>query len=187
MGMDSDKKWMKVKGIAPNIWKPENEVKVVKKATPLKNAKYTRALLGISDTVSWKISCTSNDKEDITITNVDSDPNGTGKALVERIPSPVFFKVIGNNIYITASTIPDQIYGLKFRFQGVQEDILSTPQKSDFKNKMGFDIQGYLTEYGAYFNARMNKKRMNLERGVERWINATNPWELLSDQSSKQS
>ncbi len=79
------------------------------------NERYIRVLLGLAELydfpeedVKVKIKCLNQE--------------------IQRVTSPLYFKVIGNTIYLTASQIPDKIYGQQFEFSTDDKKmIISSP------------------------------------------------------------
>lgn len=98
----------------------------------------------------------------------------------ERYASPVFFKIIGNRIYITAKQPDWRIFGHKFKFtnQGyTKEKNNKSPRKgrSDYISTLTaaeeseFDMADFLNEFMLYYNNNYDKgklrKRYRMEAG----------------------
>lgn len=76
---------------------------------------------------------------------------------IERFASPVFFKVIGNTIYIVAKRIDDGIYGKEFSFNGNEKTVqLKTPENGSF------DIDDFM----EYFLDRFNNRHISDGKNV---------------------
>ena len=89
-------------------------------------------------------------QKNITISGVEAG--------IERIPSPVFFKIIDNNIYFIIQKIDDELYEKKFTFKGCgKSGTLPTPGRSDFDNS-SFDTVAFMSEYVGYCNEKYKKK-----------------------------
>lgn len=155
--IDNEKAWMKQQGIAPVIFKSDNnKMKYDRKD---ENSRYVRAFMGMASTQSWKGEVKS---ETISI----SDP----KKEIERIESPVYFKIIENNIYFIIREIPDEIYGKVFQFSGRKTGRLKTPEKSDFTDNR-FDAEAFMSAYVSYYNS--NKK---LDKELKQKIGPVREW-----------
>ena len=80
---------------------------------------------------------------------------GSGKSKLERVSSPIFFKVIKNDVFIVAFEIPDELYDAEFA-------------ETDYR----FDIQDFMDKYVAYYNGKLRKKiQIDSNKEVEK-INA---------------
>lgn len=127
--MGNEKAWMKQNKIAPIVstsgkkWheNPENQ-----------EAFYVRALLGVGEHIEFQA---NPGRVKVTIENADKGSDS--KKIIERFSSPVYFKVIGSMVYISAKRIDDNIYGKTFRFSSdMGTGTLRVPEKdqlpSDF-------------------------------------------------------
>ena len=78
------------------------------------------------------------------------------------MPSPIYFKIIKNIVFIAAKKIPEKIYGRTFKFSSCWESgTISTPSKEQLiDNATGeaFDIQTFLKEYVDYYNGVLRTK-----------------------------
>lgn len=145
--IDNEKAWMKQKGIAPAYSKNNNNDD--KHDRRDKNSRYVRALLGLSGTQSW---ASERGRVSISI----KDP----KNKIERISSPVFFKIVGNDVYFIINKIPEEVYNQEFKFEGSgKAGILKTPSKDQFKNG-AFDVETFMSEYINYFNKKYDSVKM---------------------------
>lgn len=75
------------------------------------------------------------------------------KVVVERIPSPVFFKIINNNIFFVIENIADELYGIEFN--ELKKGKVKMPERSDFDNS-SFDTVAFMSEYVEYCNENNN-------------------------------
>ena len=176
-GINNEKAWMKQKGIAPIIAKEENKKK---QDVQDKNPYYVRALLGIGEHIQFinDINMPS-DKATITIKDKLSE--------VERFPSPIFFKVVRNVVFIVARRIDPIIYDREFSFtssisKGHNEKaegsinvsktgtIKTLPEK--LLDEKSFDIDDFLDSYVKHYNGKLrenvNKINHNVKVGVIR-------------------
>lgn len=129
----NEKEWMKKKGISPAIG-------CKLKLSPQEEAQpnyYVRALLGTASNVSYLVSVNSSQRMSITISSKE----------IERAPSPIFFKIIGNNILAVASQVDERLYDKQFTFKGKYTDTLPTPPKS-----INFDADAFLAAFADHFN-----------------------------------
>ena len=93
---------------------------------PPEQAMYVRALLGTGEIVTVK---TKGTKEtfDVDVANVDLDPKAQ-QPVIERFPSPIFFKVVGNKAFFVGKRIDQVIFDKKFAFSaGENTAVLTTP------------------------------------------------------------
>ena len=151
LSIDNEKAWLKQKGIVPIIEKNGKTDRVDK------NPRYVRALLGVGAGMSFI------QKDGKRLKVKINHKKGDGDA-IERMDSPVKFKIIGNKVFITAEEVPEEIYGRMFEFQnkernwdGNKRGSLMTPSKEDFKDGK-FDIQTFLACYVNYYNSRKLRK-----------------------------
>ena len=151
LSIDNEKAWLKQKGIVPIIEKNGKTDRVDK------NPRYVRALLGVGEGMSFI------QKDGKRLKVKINHKKGDGDA-IERMDSPVKFKIIRNKVFITAEEVPEEIYGRMFEFQnkernwdGNKRGSLMTPSKEDFKDGK-FDIQTFLACYVNYYNSRKLRK-----------------------------
>lgn len=160
IGIGNEKAWMKKEGISPNISKPKNE----KRGDVSKSEEYyyVRAFLGTTTALRYATGYDSGNKLSkkgkvtITIESNDSDK-------LERVASPIYFKVIKNVVFIVAFEIPEELYGAEFMFDGKDfrniEGKIKTPSKKVFaKTNNRFDIQDFMDKYVEYYNGPLRKK-----------------------------
>lgn len=98
----NEKAWMKQKGIAPSLGKETNQID--------ETSRYVRALFGICEAIDFKNSL-SNSKDKVKV-KIKEHSNE-----IERLNSPVLFKVINNYVYFIGTQINDEIYGKTFEFE----------------------------------------------------------------------
>ena len=148
--------------------------------------RYIRLLLGFGASMSWLqpvAECYNehNDKfyspnrevisvEDIT--NTEEDKN------IARCPSPIFFKIIGSNIYFTANNPNEKTFERKFKFTntGYEQNGERRGRRKDNSDSIDtlksdeaklFDMADFLTKYKGYYNNNINKFRRNLRFPIE--------------------
>ena len=128
-GFGNEKAWLKQKQIAPALGKnvDQNDEK----------SRYVRALFGIGEEIEFKNSLVdANDKVSVKIK--DSE----GK--IERLNSPVFFKVINNTVYYIGMPINEEIYGKTFTFSSsMGRGEISVPRKEDLPEDFINDFMHY--------------------------------------------
>lgn len=160
IGIGNEKAWMKKNGISPNISKPQNKHNEEKGKT--EEYYYVRAFLGTGTTIQYASGYTDESykkldkKVPVLIASTDSDK-------LERVSSPIFFKVIKNVVFIVASEIPDELYGAEFEFNGSKYNgvigKIKTPSREVLaKTDNRFDIQDFMDKYVAYYNGELRKK-----------------------------
>ena len=103
-GIDNEKAWMKQNGLAPIV----GSRAVQQEQNP--NPHYVRAFLGTSETIRYKA-----ENGGVTI-KIEHDVPITEPGKLERVPSPIFFKIIKNVVFIVAKPVLAEIYGQKFKF-----------------------------------------------------------------------
>lgn len=111
---------------------------------------YVRALLGVCDHIGAG-------KTEVKIVSVDDNFDLSSNVVIphdlpemkdrpiQRLDSPVFFKVIDNRVYFIANLINDEIYGKRFVFytNTGKNEILTVPSES----KLGEDFVDAFIEY----------------------------------------
>lgn len=111
--IDNEKAWLKTKGIAPALKSAANRKRVKenkKNFADSCNAKYVRALLGLSPKLEY-LNPYNENKSKVLIEIHDKSNE------IARTDSPIFFKIIGNFVFICANRIPKEIYGKSFSFK----------------------------------------------------------------------
>lgn len=135
--------------------------------------RYVRALLGIGKTMAWLEPETEQKnnshskpwRESIEIERVAGNP-------IERYASPVFFKIVGKKIYITANQPKPEIFGCEFSFinEGYikkENDKVISPREGNGKDKSistlskeegeNFDMKDFLQQFMRYYNGNIYK------------------------------
>lgn len=159
VSIDNEKAWMKQNGIAPALAKPENERRTERQD---ENPRYVRALLGTAGAVTYLKDLEDKNKK-TTILIEDKKENK-----LERVPSPIFFKIVGNVVFITAREVPDEIYDREFAFSNKENGrkaTIKTPSRDDFKSGK-FDIQSFLASYVKYYNGEARNRLRNISRNA---------------------
>ncbi len=140
-GIDNEKAWMKQRNISPIVVDVKKKVNTKENICDRKdkNPKYVRAMLGTGAVLSYIAKAGSSKKVSIIITSKDEK--------VKRVPSPIYFKIVKNVVFIIAREIPEEIYNKKFEFRNKETDksgCLFTPVE--------FDIDEFLGKYVNYYN-----------------------------------
>lgn len=129
----NEKAWLKQQGYAPSDV-GRNAGKWHKNTQP---AFYARALLGIGDHIDF-INDLSNRKDKTPISIACDDKS------VERLHSPIFFKIIDGNVYFVAKRIEKEIFGKTFIFSSPKgSGKLTVPTESD----LGADFIDVFLDY----------------------------------------
>lgn len=125
-----EKGYMKAKGIAPKGDRYKEE--------DVNKYRYIRALLGATDSQDWGRF------------NVKLDGGE-----LERIPSPIVFKPIGNRIYILPNDVNPDVYGKEFKFSSsMGKGELCIPSKEEF------DMDDFFAAYVEYINSKDNRDKL---------------------------
>ena len=117
VNIGNEKAWLKQNGIAPALGETRAQRDV--------RSYYVRALLGIGDHVEFLND--PNDRRNKTTVNIKESPEN-GTVTLERLPSPIFFKVIGGDVYFVGQRIHPDVYDKRFYFKSsMGEGYLNTP------------------------------------------------------------
>lgn len=120
----NEKAQLKKKQIAPAIGKNKDKADSNRENHA---PHYVRALLGVCDHIEF-INDTENEnnRKDKTTVNISNSDNKN----IERLNSPIFFKVIDGQVYFVADRINEEIYGAKFEFKSPKGKIeLEVPER----------------------------------------------------------
>ncbi len=89
---------------------------------------------------------------DIVIKNIGKKTQSDGQKIkVERVPSPIYFKVIKNTVFITAYPILEKIYESQYEFsirKRKNKEIIKNPAKDEF------NMGKFLKECVQYYNSK---------------------------------
>ena len=139
--VDNEKAWMKQQKISPAVTRKGSPA--VSYGRQDQNPKYVRAMLGTCGSLSYicnaEIPPSRSNKVSITVSPVKSD--------ISRVPSPIYFKVIRNVVFIVAREVPEEIYGVEFQFENEKWH-----KKGCLKTPDAFDIDDFLERYVDYYN-----------------------------------
>lgn len=138
-GIGNEKKWMKKNNISPSYY--TNHYTVNKEENE-KEYRYVRAMLGTQNSIRYK----EAEKKSKYI-YIEDATRGDNK--FERVPSPVFYKIIGNDIYIVAGRVPKRLFNHKFVFRGYHSESLLTPD--------AFDIDDFIKKYVEFYNDKSDE------------------------------
>lgn len=138
----NEKAYIKQKGLTPRIEYKGKMVPYFTKHSPVfdsisteNNNKFVRALLGLAEHYEY-INGKQDERGKLVRDTIKINPESED---IERIPSPIFFKIINGTIYIVANRIDNDVFGKEFTFNGNGESVsLSTPDTSEF------DIDGFM-------------------------------------------
>lgn len=163
-GIGNEKAWMKRKGIAPIL----NIKKNVNPSEKDNNqpAKYVRALLGIGEQIEF-INAKGKPAEKVRV-RISHIPKNKGDK-IQRMESPIYFKIVLNYVFICAKRIPKDIYDQQFKFESSikrpgfgkrsekiimshgDKGTLFVPSKQEL-DKVHFSIDDLLDHYVKYYN-----------------------------------
>ena len=145
LGIGNEKAWMKQNRISPAIGakSPEQTDK-----TP----RYVRALLGTAGNVSYQEE--PKGRVNVTISSEE----------LPRVPSPVFFKVVKDTVFITAFPVPKEVYGKSYTFtgdrrRGYASGEISTPEEELFASG-AFDMRDFMEQYANHYNRLIWENRL---------------------------
>lgn len=151
--IDNEKFWLK----ANRIVTPVGKTPSVTRTDKAENAKYVRALLGTANNVTYR---NGKEKELVKIEDIKNE--------IERLESPIFFKIVNGCVYICAGRINDDIYGTKFKFSYRKNGsgVISVPTKEELI-KAGFSIDDFMEEYVDYYNGKIRNDEGKYLRNAE--------------------
>ena len=145
LGIGNEKAWMKQNRISPAIGakSPEQTDK-----TP----RYVRALLGTAGNVSYQEE--PKGRVNVTISNEE----------LPRVPSPIFFKVVKDTVFITAFPVPKEVYGKSYTFtgdrrRGYASGEISTPEEELFASG-AFDMRDFMEQYANHYNRLIRENKL---------------------------
>lgn len=143
--IDNEKAWMKQSSLVPIVSDSKN---YQANYQDVKNPRYVRAMLGTGSVIQYR----ENGKVAATV-KIESKE-------FERVSSPLFFKIVGNVVFIAASDIPEELYDQEFTFSSDwkmkkperKNKNINTPKKEEF------DIHNLMDSYVVYYNGRLREK-----------------------------
>ncbi|MTB64584.1 hypothetical protein GGG87_06210 [Streptococcus sp. zg-86] len=103
------------------------------------NPRYVRAVLGVGSSMTFRDREKSRKPETV---RVNHRPKGFS---IQRFPSPLFFKIIHDRVYIIPKEIDKRIYDQTFEFKvGYKKTIrLQTPSQFDLQKFLDYAIKRY--------------------------------------------
>mgnify|MGYP007029425058 CR=1 FL=1 len=169
---NNEKAWMKSNGIAPVLNPGSSRCAASTGQIKDINARYVKALLGIAPKLEY-LNAENNPREKVLI-KIDVNKESStkeNKPEIDRMESPIFFKIVGRHVFINAKLINENIYEREFDFnaelkrpkkieQRSQEllinenDCKNGKLKVPSKGELGddFTIDKLLSEYVRYYN-----------------------------------
>lgn len=160
VNMGNEKSWMKQNDIVPKLGKETQQND--------KYSRYVRALLGIGESIRYK------NKDSLPAVTVKIEERPKGKTpqekkanKIERLNSPILFKVINNVVYFVGCEPNKEIYGKKFSFSSSmkrkgmtldvpKEDELPENFMNRFMEYCFEELNRYFNEIKGYFSALKN-------------------------------
>lgn len=175
--LGNEKAWLKKQGIAPirTTHEPRNTHEHHQQAD-LQEFRYVRALLGVGEQMTWAEPEREQKgdrirREKITIKDI------TETNTISRYASPIFFKIIGSRIYITANQPDKRIFDHEFKFanQGYikgndesprkeKKEYISTLTKDEGSS---FDMADFLNKFMEYYNGNLAKGKLRKRYRME--------------------
>ena len=148
LGIGNEKAWMKREHISPAVYTSRRT------APPMENQDkfyYVRALLGTTGNVSYQ----TEDRRRV---------NVTISGELQRVSSPVFFKVVKDTVFITAFPVPKEVYGQIYTFtgdrrRGYESGEISTPEAELFASR-AFDTRDFMERYVEHYNRLIRENRL---------------------------
>lgn len=164
--IDNEKAWMKEKKISPNLITNPERKSYIYQTNP--NPKYVRAFLGKPDRIMYKKKSENDNEGSFEFIFIKScSPK------IKRIPSIIFFKIIGSCVYIAVEKVPKDLYNQKFRFENkikvnnkfqTNGDELYTPSHEDFPDSNGeFPVERFLDDYVEFYNGECRNKLKDMD------------------------
>lgn len=152
-GIGNEKAWMKQNNISPKLGREKNQVD--------KRSMYVRALLGISEKIEYlKEKPVRGIRPQKEIVSIKEKPEGKDdkekkENQIERLNSPILFKVINDTVYFVGRTPNDCIYGKTFLFSsGLGKGSLLVPRKDELPDDFMNEFMHY-----AYQKLKKCKKK----------------------------
>lgn len=145
LGIGNEKAWMKQNHISPAIGARSP-------GRTDETPRYVRAFLGTAGNVSYQEE--PKGRVNVTISNEE----------LPRVPSPVFFKVVKDTVFITAFPVPKEVYGKSYTFtgdrrRGYASGEISTPEEELFASG-AFDMRDFMEQYANHYNRLIWENRL---------------------------
>ncbi len=189
VNMGNEKAWMKQKGIVPKLnasgyYVEQND----------NYSRYVRALLGIGERIEYLKEKPAKGKkikkETVTITEQPEGKDEKEKKAkkIERLNSPILFKVINDRVYFVGCEPNENIYGKRFSFASSMKRrgmTLCVPQKgelsdnfmNEFMEYCAKELNKYFKEVREYFDALKlynSNEYLNLSKYEQDFRNTAN-------------
>ncbi|MBR3917715.1 MAG: hypothetical protein IKJ59_03145 [Clostridia bacterium] len=142
-GIGNEKAFLKQKGMAPiKVTRTDNVNNGYYRNQRDEDYRYTRALLGVGDNMFGP-------KRDEKVSIAETSKN------IERYPSTLFFKVVGNTVYYVGKRISEDVLGASFKFSSSyqnnrQSKTLNVPSEND-----GVD-ENFMDDFLEYCKKELN-------------------------------
>ena len=156
VNMGNEKAWMKQKNIVPKL----NASGYYKVEQNDNYSRYVRALLGICENIRYK-----NEGHSAVTVKIEEQPSGETEEekkanKIQRLNSPILFKVIDDRVYFVGCEPNENIYGKKFSFAS-SSMTLCVPKKgelpdnfmNEFMEYCAKELNKYFKEVREYFEA----------------------------------
>lgn len=171
----NEKAFMKKKNVSPNVMTDRTRVMFEQRKNylwteqPDNQYYYVRALLGLGEQLRYKASLQGG-WETIQISHVKNESGDIyqkgDEKKIERVPSPIFFKVIHGDIYFVAGRIPERFYEPNenkryfsfFNKRTRRKCVLPVPEKSIFD--IDDFIKSFVDHYNNVFLSKVKRDRL---------------------------
>lgn len=139
----NEKAWLKQQKIAPAV---VNHTQTQEEKNTQHDAKsrYVRALLGVGEAYEFQ----NYRNESPSKIRVKIQETGKNEKKIERLNSPVFFKIIGKTVYFVGAPVNEEIYGKTFRFSSTRNrqpysGTITVPSKNELPDNFMDDFMHY--------------------------------------------
>lgn len=127
--IDNEKSYLKQSEMAPRLTKKGLDSSPVS-LNPNSNYHYVRALLGVGDHIDFKNDNGQSDEQKNDKTEIKFINNE-----IKRLNSPIFFKIVGDDVYMVAKRINSKIYEKSFDFTAEPKRDKKAPKIRNFTPK----------------------------------------------------
>ena len=158
----NDKAYVKSKGIAPVTYKLRSK-SLGEHKRGYEQFKYIRALLGTTNKIEYIDEIGTDDKpvKDNNGKIIKTSVSITSTGTIDRFPSPVQYRIIGNTCYVFAIPIPKELFNSEFEFfSDLKPSQSTTPNRIRVPDKADFDINDFLHSFISYINMDGNARKV---------------------------
>lgn len=159
-GMGNDKEWLRNVHVVPS-----DDSNIVND----QEYYYGRALLGLPRFMRY-LSGENERAQAVQVHIYDTEFDSSHRMEYEKFPSPIFYKIIGDSIYIVAGRIPESMYNHTFRMDATyypEDKKRYNPKRyavgdsnranygygeGEIRTPASFDIDDFMAQYVDYYN-----------------------------------